>query len=107
MCAFRPLLDTVTVLLVVLPLPDVGCTVCVGVGPFSIAFVIQPLTLINVAISVIESALAACVVKIPLAIILGTVGPLHNTVTVSQTPFPLAFENRASFVSVHAIDHFV
>lgn len=82
MGTLRPVFDSMAVLLVVLPFSDISGSVCVFVSASTIAFIIQPLALVDITISVIENTLTTGMVKLPIAIVFCTVRPLHAACAV-------------------------
>ena len=94
-------------LLVVPPVSVVLGTTDVCVGSLAVAFVVKPLTLVDVAISMMEGSGAACMVKLPLANILSPIRPLHRSLSVPQPTLPLALIHSTSLVGVHSEDHFI
>ena len=70
-----PLFDSLSVLLILMPFSNVGCPIGMLVGAMTMSFVVQPLTFINVPVSMDQSSVAVRLVSLPLAIILGSVLP--------------------------------
>ena len=73
--AIWPLFDSLSVLLILVPLTNVGGTICVLVGAVAVSFVVQPLALVNVSVGMDQGSVAVRLVSLPLAIILGSVLP--------------------------------
>ena len=90
-------------LLVLLPVALVPGALDIRIDAESIGLIIHPATLIDITISMKEFTLAARLVVLPIALILGRVGPEHIAAAVSQTALPLACIHSTSHVSVHSM----
>jgi hypothetical protein len=89
--SIRPLLDSVTVLLVVFPVADIFCSIFMRVSSLATRFIIQPLSFVDITVCVVQSALSIGLVILPLANVLRTVSPYLNTETFSFSLHPLSF----------------
>ena len=70
-----PLFDSLSVLLILVPFSDVSSAISMLIGAMAVSFVVQPLTFINVPVSMDQSSVTVRLVSLPLAIILGSVLP--------------------------------
>ena len=69
-------------------------------------FIVFPSSEVLVAIDMTESAIAISFTLGPLTLVLGTVGPVHGTDTVSEATEPLAGELGTSFVGKSCAEFF-
>jgi hypothetical protein len=88
--SIRPLLDSVTVLLVVFPVTDILCSIFMRVSSLATRFIIQPLSFVDVTVRVVQSALAIGLVVLPLSNVIRTVSPYLNAKTFSFSLHPLS-----------------
>lgn len=93
-CTVWPLLDAFAMLFVLIPLSDICGTISVFVGSMSVGLVIQPLTLIDIAISMDQCTLTVRLITLPLTIIFGTVLPHLLAITIFHTVQELSCINR-------------
>ena len=87
-------------LLVFLPIALVASTFYVSIGTIAVCFIVKPLAIIDVAISMKKFALTACLVILPFPFIAGIVRPTHGASSVSEPTFPLTSIDRSSLVGV-------
>mmetsp|Transcript_32057 Transcript_32057/g.70101 ORF Transcript_32057/g.70101 Transcript_32057/m.70101 type:complete len:301 (+) Transcript_32057:211-1113(+) len=93
----RPLLNSMTLFLVVLPLTDIPRAVCVVVDAFPVGLVITPLALVDVPVGMHELAEAFSEAVSPLAIETGAIWPLLHSVAVPLVALPLSSVLHAVF----------
>lgn len=68
-CAIRPSLDTTAVLLILEPVTDVGSAISMLVSALAMGFIVEPRAFIYVAIGVNENALPISLVVLPHAVV--------------------------------------
>lgn len=68
----------------------------------TVGFVVEPLTLVNVAIGMKEFSSPTSLVILPLTLVARLVRPNHCALPVPQTTFPLALVDSACLVIVSA-----
>ncbi len=68
----------------------------------TVGFVVEPLTLVDVAIGMKEFSSSTSLVILPLTLVARLVRPNHCALTVPQTAFPLALVDSACLVVVSA-----
>jgi len=68
----------------------------------SVGFIVKPLPVVDVAVSMEEFSLSASLIILPLPFVARLVWPNHSAFPVSQTAFPLALVDSACFVVVSA-----
>lgn len=97
--AIWPLLNTVAMLLVLLPSTLVSTAVEVSVDSITICFVISPLTLIHVAFRMNETAKSISHSILPESVVTGAIRPDLNAASVLliRADEPLALVNCAIF----------
>jgi hypothetical protein len=76
-CTFRPRLNALTVLLIVSPFSFVAGFVYVGVHTRAIGLVARPISVIDVAVNMVESSLSTCNIVGPLAFVPCAIWPRH------------------------------
>jgi hypothetical protein len=62
-------------LFIIFPLSDILCPVCMGVSTLTICLIVKPVALVDVAISVVQLAVAVRFAELPLALIERTIRP--------------------------------
>lgn len=87
-------------LLVVSPLAHILGAALVTVNPVSIRLVVFPLSIVDVAIGMIEDSLATGLVILPLTVILGAIRPLHRAFSMTKPALPLTIVHSPRLVSV-------
>ena len=87
-------------LLVFLPIALIASTFYVSVGTIAVCFIVEPLAIIDVAISMKKFALPACLVILPFPFIASIVRPAHGASSVSEPTFPLASIDCSGLVGV-------
>ena len=87
-------------LLVFLPVALIASAFYVSVSAIAVCFIVEPLAIIDVAISMKKFALPACLVILPFPFIASIVRPAHGASPVSEPTFPLASIDRSSLVGV-------
>lgn len=90
-------------LLVFLPEALVAGPLYICVDSLAIRFIIQPLAIVNVPISMQEFALATCLIELPISLISCRVWPNHRSTTVAKTAFPLALVDCACLIRVDPV----
>ena len=103
----RPCLNTMSVLIVVLPLADVFLPTNVNKYPLTICNVVFPLSLIDVSICMYKLSLAANHSVFPVAFIHGAVFPSLFSVTLFHSIFPMSFVDCAIFLFDLFVDAFM
>lgn len=98
--ALRPGLSTLSVLLIVQPVSHILRTLGVVVGPPAVALIVVVLPLVGVPIDVQKLSHAARLTVIPFPVVLGSVGPLHQSFAVSEASQPLSFINGSRLIMV-------
>lgn len=78
-----PVLFAHAFLEIIEPVAVILCSILVCVSAITICFVLLPLPLVDVTISMPEFSLAVCFVIVPLAMVAGTIAPLLNARPVS------------------------
>ena len=82
-------------LLVILPGADILRSVGVRVGPVAVSLVVDPVTLVNVAISMVEPAATVGFASTPLALIAATIEPRLLALAIADPIEPFAFIDGA------------
>ena len=80
-------------LFIIFPLSDILCPVCMGVSTLTICLIVKPVALVDVAISVVQLAVAVRFADLPLALIERTIRPSLLAHSVSKTVQPFTFVN--------------
>lgn len=94
----RPILHTITILFVIDPLylimmsyiANVISTVDVVVDALAIGFVVLPITLVDVTVSVYQFTLTEAPIRHPLTGVHGSIGPCLRSLTISLTIHPVS-----------------
>jgi hypothetical protein len=98
--SFRPCFDTLTVLLIVLPLSFISSFIHICIDTVAICLVSRPISVVDITINMVKSSFTAGYVEGPLTFVHGTIRPGHFTSTVTETSLPLALVDSISFVGV-------
>lgn len=88
--AIGPLFLTMAMLQIVHPLSLVARTIHVDVDALAIGLIIDPVTLVDIAVDVSELSEAVCPIILPIALITSTIGPNLDAKTVTEPTDPLA-----------------
>lgn len=92
----RPCFDSLSMLLVIEPLANIGGPVGMGVGAVAVSLIVPPLPLVDVSVGVDELSEAVSLVLLPLALILRSIGPHLMSVAVLHSIQPLASVDRST-----------
>lgn len=87
----QPLLYPKTILLIILPLPNILGPILMRISPLSTSLIIDPLTFINISIRMVQFPLPIGLVVFPLSLVLGAIGPYLNAETLPSAVHPFAF----------------
>jgi len=85
---------------IISPLAFVLGSVDMMVDTVSIGFIVDPFSIINIAINMREFTLAMSSIVLPLALILSTIWPLLNSESISESSNPLSVICGASLESI-------
>ena len=85
---------------IVHPLSLVARTIHVDVDALAIGLIIDPVTLVDIAVDVSELSEAVCPIILPIALITSTIGPNLDAKTVTEPTDPLARILCTSWVCV-------
>ena len=83
-------------LLVILPGSNILGSVCVSVGSISVGLVIDPVSLVDIAVSMVQLAMTVSFSVLPGAFVSAAIKPLLFALAVTHTILPLAFVDRST-----------
>lgn len=89
-------------MLIVFPLAFVASPLDIGVDAVTVGFVVEPVTIVDVAIGVEEFTSSASLVILPHAFVARLVWPHHGALAMPQAPLPLALVDSPCLVVVGA-----
>lgn len=90
-------------LLVLLPVALVPGTLHVGVDAKAVRFIVHPLAVVDVTISMEELSLATCLIILPISFIVCSIDPDHISTSVAQAALPLTSVHSTGAVGVYSI----
>ena len=78
----------------------VTSTLDILVDSFAVSFVVVPLTVVYIAISVVEHALTLRMIEVPCALVARPIWPFHRALAVTHTAEPIASVNSTALVGI-------
>ncbi len=88
--SIEPLLNSISMLLIILPFPDIFSSILMGISSLTTGLIVYPLSLINISIRMIKCSFPIRLIVFPLPDIFATISPNLSSKTLSFALKPLA-----------------